>query len=49
MKEVFRRAPQTSDAKLPMCSIVICSYNGASTVDSCLRSMEKLRYPASTK
>lgn len=45
VKEVFRRAPQTSDAKLPMCSIVICSYNGASTVDSCLRSMEKLRYP----
>lgn len=45
VKEVFRRAPQTSDAKLPFCSIVICSYNGASTIDSCLRSMEKLRYP----
>ena len=47
VKEVFRRAPQTSDAKLPMASIVICSYNGASTVESCLRSMEKLRYPGS--
>ena len=46
VKEVFRRAPQTSDAKLPMASIVICSYNGASTVESCLRSMEKLRYPS---
>jgi glycosyltransferase involved in cell wall biosynthesis len=46
VKEVFRRAPQTADAKLPMCSIVVCSYNGASTVDSCLRSMQKLRYPA---
>ncbi|HWE95274.1 MAG TPA: glycosyltransferase [Tepidisphaeraceae bacterium] len=45
VKEVFQRAPQTSDAKLPMCSIVICSYNGASTIDACLRSMEKLRYP----
>jgi GT2 family glycosyltransferase len=45
VKEVFRRAPQTSDAKLPTASIVICSYNGASTVESCLRSMEKLRYP----
>jgi GT2 family glycosyltransferase len=46
VKEVFRRAPQTSDTKLPMASIVICSYNGASTVESCLRSMEKLRYPS---
>jgi GT2 family glycosyltransferase len=46
VKEVFRRAPQTSDATLPMASIVICSYNGASTVESCLRSMEKLRYPS---
>ena len=46
VQEVFRRAPQTSDVKLPMASIVICSYNGASTVESCLRSMEKLRYPA---
>jgi O-antigen biosynthesis protein len=46
VKEVFRVAPQTSNAMLPMCSIVICSYNGASTVESCLRSMQKLRYPA---
>ncbi|HEY8751477.1 MAG TPA: glycosyltransferase [Tepidisphaeraceae bacterium] len=46
VREVFRRAPQTSDVKLPMASIVICSYNGASTVESCLRSMQKLRYPA---
>ena len=45
VKEVFRRAPQTSEAKLPMFSVVICSYNGASTVDACLRSMQKLRYP----
>ena len=45
VREVFRRAPQTADVKLPMCSIVICSYNGASTAESCLRSMEKLRYP----
>ncbi len=45
VKEVFRRAPQTSDIKLPMASVVICSYNGASTVESCLRSMEKIRYP----
>ena len=45
VRDVFQRAPQTSDAKLPMCSVVICSYNGASTVESCLKSMERLRYP----
>lgn len=45
VKEVFRRAPQTADVKLPMCSVVVCSYNGASTAESCLRSLEKLRYP----
>jgi glycosyltransferase involved in cell wall biosynthesis len=50
VQDIFRRAPQTalggaSPEKLPSVSIVICSYNGASTVESCLRSMEKLRYP----
>jgi glycosyltransferase involved in cell wall biosynthesis len=45
VKEIFQRVPQTADVKLPMCSIVICSYNGASTIESCLRSMERLRYP----
>jgi glycosyltransferase involved in cell wall biosynthesis len=45
VQEVFRRAPQTADEKLPKASIVICSYNGASTVESCLNSMRKLKYP----
>lgn len=42
---LFHRAPQLADDKLPMMSVIICSYNGASTVESCLRSMERLRYP----
>jgi len=45
VQDIFRRAPQTADEKLPTASIVICSYNGASTVESCLRSMRKLKYP----
>ncbi len=45
VQDVFRRAPQLADETLPMCSVVICSYNGASTVESCLRSMQRLRYP----
>jgi hypothetical protein len=45
VREMFARVPQTADVKLPMVSVVICSYNGASTVESCLRSMQRLRYP----
>jgi glycosyltransferase involved in cell wall biosynthesis len=45
VQEMFRRVPQLADEKLPMCSVVVCSYNGASTVESCLRSMQRLRYP----
>jgi glycosyltransferase involved in cell wall biosynthesis len=44
VRDVFRRAPQVTDLELPRCSVIICSYNGASTVESCLRSMEKIRY-----
>src|SRR3954447_13104848 len=28
-----------------MMSVIVCSYNGASTVESCLRSMERIKYP----
>ncbi len=45
VRDVFRKVPRTADVKLPSMSVVICSYNGASTVESCLRSMEKLKYP----
>ncbi|HTW94978.1 MAG TPA: glycosyltransferase, partial [Tepidisphaeraceae bacterium] len=44
VQEVFRRAPQTADDRLPRASVVVCSYNGASTVESCLLSLEKLHY-----
>ena len=45
IQDVYRRAPQITDLKLPKCSVIVCSYNGASTVESCLRSMERIRYP----
>jgi glycosyltransferase involved in cell wall biosynthesis len=45
VRELFARAPQTADVKLPKVSVIICSYNGASTVEACLKSMERLRYP----
>ncbi len=45
VKALFDKVPQVSEEKLPKISVIICSYNGASTVESCLRSMEKIRYP----
>jgi GT2 family glycosyltransferase len=45
LSPLFHCAPQLATEQLPMASVIICSYNGASTVESCLRSMERLRYP----
>ncbi len=45
MQAVFARAPQTTSLTLPRVSVIVCSYNGASTTESCLRSMERIRYP----
>jgi GT2 family glycosyltransferase len=45
IKAIFKKVPQTFDGELPSMSVIICSYNGASTTESCLRSMERLRYP----
>jgi len=37
-----RLVPKT---KLPMVSVVVCSYNGARTLRDCLNSLQKLHYP----
>lgn len=42
---LFARAPQVADDPLPKVSVIVCSYNGASTTEACLRSMERIRYP----
>ena len=44
LKNVLARVPQTADEVLPMVSVIVCSYNGSSTVESCLRSMQRIRY-----
>lgn len=43
--QLYRRAPQTADETLPKMSVIICSYNGAGTVQACLKSMRRLKYP----
>jgi O-antigen biosynthesis protein len=44
IKTIFAKVPQTFEGTLPSMSVIICSYNGASTVEACLRSMERIRY-----
>ncbi len=45
VRQLFAKAPQVTDRTLPRVSVVICSYNGASTVEACLSSMQRIRYP----
>jgi O-antigen biosynthesis protein len=46
VREMFKNVPQvTTDVAWPMVSVVVCSYNGGSTVESCLRSMQRIKYP----
>ena len=45
LKPVYAQVPQTATEVLPMLSVIICSYNGSSTVESCLRSMQRIQYP----
>lgn len=45
VRALFNRVPQLAEEKLPKVSVIVCSYNGASTVEACLRSMERIRYP----
>ena len=45
LRSIWDRAPQVDDGDLPKVSVVVCSYNGASTLDECLKSLTRLRYP----
>jgi glycosyltransferase involved in cell wall biosynthesis len=45
VRALYARVPQVADVTLPKFSVIICSYNGAATVETCLRSMQRLNYP----
>jgi glycosyltransferase involved in cell wall biosynthesis len=45
VRDLYARVPQVADVQLPKASVIICSYNGAGTVETSLRSMQRLRYP----
>jgi len=38
-------APFTSEQSWPKVSVVVCAYDAAATIDECLTSLERLRYP----
>ena len=45
LREIWSQAPRVDDAALPEVSVVVCSYNGAATLEECLRSLVVLDYP----
>jgi GT2 family glycosyltransferase len=45
LREVFLRPPSAQLAQAPRVSVVVCSYNGAATLEQCLRSLQALDYP----
>ncbi len=45
LAERWQRDPLPRLESYPRVSVVVCSYNGASTLENCLRSLSKLNYP----
>ncbi len=43
--ERWRADPRPALERYPRVSVVVCSYNGASTLEGCLQSLGKLNYP----
>lgn len=45
LRDAFRDAPVRRDLDWPRASVVICSYNGAATIEACLEGATSLAYP----
>lgn len=45
LRDAFRQTPFASTAHWPKISVVVCSFNGARTINETLRGISKLRYP----
>ena len=45
VSDLWKRVPNLCRTKLPRVSVVVCSYNGAATLEECLHSLSKLNYP----
>jgi GT2 family glycosyltransferase len=45
LRQVFQCSPAQLLPETPRVSVVVCSYNGAATLEECLRSLLRLEYP----
>jgi GT2 family glycosyltransferase len=45
LSQIWSRVPAVGADDLPTVSVVVCSYNGAATLEECLRSLMELDYP----
>jgi glycosyltransferase involved in cell wall biosynthesis len=45
LRQVWNKAPHGEPVELPRVSVVVCSYNGATTLPACLQSLVSLNYP----
>lgn len=45
ISEAFAELPFPSDQPYPRISVVVCSYNGSTTIGECLRGLDELEYP----
>ena len=47
LRKLWPRLPEAAlrDADLPKVSVVVCTYNGAATLEACLQSLMELDYP----
>jgi len=45
LSSAWNRVPRVEQIPLPRVSVVVCSYNGAATLDRCLASLTELDYP----
>ncbi len=45
LRELFEKSPVDLLTNAPRVSVVVCSYNGAATLEECLQSLERVEYP----
>lgn len=45
LADIWSQVPKFDRSSLPRASVVVCSYNGAATLEQCLQSLERLDYP----
>jgi GT2 family glycosyltransferase len=46
VREVFEKTPARLLDEAPKVSVVVCTYNGGRTLEQCLRSLQRIDYPA---